>query len=321
VVAGVAGVIASVIGAFYYLRIVYYMYFGEEGEALDRGIARTLGLSRGQRRGDGAGVVNLFGVEGARPRRRRALSTEVWPEAMTGFFSERSTARWPRRADRSGPDPAHMDLRAPPDRRAGPPGPGLGKPARQLRGHAGHAPRWRAGCGCAAVVRLPRTRCSRRWRCMRTALRWLKWPNDVLLNGGKVAGILLESTGSGGRIDWLSIGIGVNLIHSPRGVTDTAFPPVSLAEETGSRVDALEFLGTLADCLATQEAIFERLGFGQIRESWLAPNAARLGEVITARTGREDEVTRQVSKRWTRRQLVLKTAQGRVRIPAADVYF
>jgi len=152
----------------------------------------------------------------------------------------------------------------------------------------------------------------------RTALAH-KWPNDVLLNGGKVAGILLESTGSQGRIDWLSIGVGVNLIHSPRGVTDTAFPPVSLLEETGSRVDALEFLSTLADCFATQEAIFERLGFGQIRESWLE-NAARLGEVITARTGRED-IRGKFETVDEAGQLVLSTTRGIVRIPAADVYF
>lgn len=147
----------------------------------------------------------------------------------------------------------------------------------------------------------------------------LKWPNDVLLNGGKVAGILLESSGAGGRIDWLSIGIGVNLIHSPRGMDDSPFPPVSLLEETGSRVEALDLLGTLADCFATQEAIFERLGFQQIRESWLE-NAAKLGEVITARTGR-DEVTGKFETVDEAGQLVLSTSRGLVRIPAADVYF
>ncbi|MCL4157230.1 UNVERIFIED_CONTAM: hypothetical protein GTU68_048941, partial [Idotea baltica] len=39
----------------------------------------------------------------------------------------------------------------------------------------------------------------------------LKWPNDVLLDGGKVAGILLEANGQAGRVNWLSIGVGVNL--------------------------------------------------------------------------------------------------------------
>ncbi len=60
----VAGVIASVIGAFYYLRIVYYMYFGEEGEALDKGRASIawvfLMVSAAIML---VGVVNLFGVE------------------------------------------------------------------------------------------------------------------------------------------------------------------------------------------------------------------------------------------------------------------
>ena len=60
----VAGVIASVIGAFYYLRIVYYMYFGEEGEALDsRMPAAQWGLLMASALIMLVGVVNLFGIE------------------------------------------------------------------------------------------------------------------------------------------------------------------------------------------------------------------------------------------------------------------
>ena len=62
----VLGVIASVIGAFYYLRLVYFMYFGEEREALDP--ARSMVLTTFLVASAAAmvlGVVNLFGVEGA----------------------------------------------------------------------------------------------------------------------------------------------------------------------------------------------------------------------------------------------------------------
>ncbi|MCB2095085.1 MAG: NADH-quinone oxidoreductase subunit NuoN [Rhodobacteraceae bacterium] len=62
----VAGVIASVISAFYYLRIVYYMYFGAEGEALDgRMVPAQWLLLMGSALVMVLGVVNLFGVEGA----------------------------------------------------------------------------------------------------------------------------------------------------------------------------------------------------------------------------------------------------------------
>jgi len=60
----VAGVIASVIGAFYYIRIVYFMYFGEEGEQLDSKMNPVLWtLLMGSAAVMLFGVVNLFGIE------------------------------------------------------------------------------------------------------------------------------------------------------------------------------------------------------------------------------------------------------------------
>jgi NADH-quinone oxidoreductase subunit N len=62
----VAGVVASVIGAFYYLRIVYYMYYGEEGEALDQSPSPVLtGFLMASAAIMVLGIINMFGVEGA----------------------------------------------------------------------------------------------------------------------------------------------------------------------------------------------------------------------------------------------------------------
>ncbi len=147
----------------------------------------------------------------------------------------------------------------------------------------------------------------------------LKWPNDVLLSGGKVAGILLESGGQGPFVDWLSIGIGVNLRHTPEGVTDASFAPTSLAAARGDDVSPKDFLSTLADAYATQEAKLLRLGFDRIRDDWMA-HAARLGEVITAHTGRED-ITGIFDSIDRDGNLVLITGTGPRAIPAADVFF
>ena len=60
----VAGVVASVIGAYYYLRIVYYMYFGEERDALDPGMAPVgWAMLMGCAAIMLLGVINLFGIE------------------------------------------------------------------------------------------------------------------------------------------------------------------------------------------------------------------------------------------------------------------
>ena len=149
----------------------------------------------------------------------------------------------------------------------------------------------------------------------------LKWPNDVLLNGGKIAGILLESAGQGGQMSPLAIGIGVNLIHAPTAaeVEEGAVRPVSLLSETGVAVGPEDFLGLLAPAYARYEAQFTQYGFASIRTAWLA-RAARLGEVITARTGRQ-EVTGTFETVDEAGNLVLKTAKSRQAIPAAEIFF
>jgi NADH-quinone oxidoreductase subunit N len=70
----VAGVVASVIGAFYYLRIVYFMYFGEEREALDTDIAGVQQVLLAVTAAAMVlGVFNLFGVDGAAAMAAQAL--------------------------------------------------------------------------------------------------------------------------------------------------------------------------------------------------------------------------------------------------------
>jgi len=149
----------------------------------------------------------------------------------------------------------------------------------------------------------------------------LKWPNDVLLNEGKLAGILLESAGAGKTAAYLAIGMGVNLIAAPDAsqVEPGALPPVSLLGETGIRVEPETFLNHLAPAFARWEARLTTTGFGPLRTEWLA-HAARLGDTIRARTGTAmyDGLFETIDDTGA---LVLHTSSGRMSIPAADVFF
>ncbi|QDI75383.1 MULTISPECIES: biotin--[acetyl-CoA-carboxylase] ligase [Leisingera] len=149
----------------------------------------------------------------------------------------------------------------------------------------------------------------------------LKWPNDVLLKGGKLAGILLESAGNGQGVNHLFVGIGVNLVETPmqEWLEPGAVYPVSLLSETGVQVTPEEFLEAVAGAFARYEQQFATYGFEPIRTEWLA-RAAKLGEVITAKTASaETEGTFETVD--ASGNLVLNTAKGRVSIPAADIYF
>jgi BirA family transcriptional regulator, biotin operon repressor / biotin---[acetyl-CoA-carboxylase] ligase len=149
----------------------------------------------------------------------------------------------------------------------------------------------------------------------------LKWPNDVLCNGGKIAGILLESQGLSGANPVLCIGIGVNLIAAPDAsqVELGAVAPVSLLGETGLRVTPEAFLDALAPAYARWERIFTTEGFAPLRTEWLS-HAARLGEVIRARTGSDtrEGVFETIDGAGN---LILRMTHGPVAIPAAEVFF
>ena len=149
----------------------------------------------------------------------------------------------------------------------------------------------------------------------------LKWPNDVLLNGGKVAGILLESAGSGGAVQALAVGIGVNLAEAPdaAALEPEALHPVSVRGETGIRISQDEMLDALAPAFAAWQAVLATQGFAPIRDAWLA-RAARIGEPLTARVG-ADRLSGRFEGIDETGALVLVTAAGRRVIPAADIHF
>lgn len=147
----------------------------------------------------------------------------------------------------------------------------------------------------------------------------LKWPNDVLLKGGKVAGILLETMGTGPS--HLCIGIGVNLAHAPSvtALEATATPPKSLAGDAGLQVSAETFLEALAAAYETRQRQFQQGGFAAIRRDWLK-HAVKLGEQITARTVTQEIIGRFETVDETG-ALVLHTRQGPRQITAAEIFF
>lgn len=106
----------------------------------------------------------------------------------------------------------------------------------------------------------------------------LKWPNDVLLDGAKCSGILLERQGAA-----LVIGIGVNLAHHPAG---TERPAISLAAAGLPVPTPAALLVELAPAFTRWRSLWEVQGFAPIRAAWLARTTG-IGTRIVARLGSE----------------------------------
>jgi BirA family transcriptional regulator, biotin operon repressor / biotin---[acetyl-CoA-carboxylase] ligase len=144
----------------------------------------------------------------------------------------------------------------------------------------------------------------------------LKWPNDVLIKGKKVCGILLESQAAPYSVDYAIVGIGINVNMKLSEYTEISAIATSLADETGKEVSRIVLLQNL---FVEMEKLYLRLQGGEsILEEW-RDNLVTLGKQIHVRAG--DEVFEGIAESVADDgRLMLRCADGRLmKFTAGDV--
>ncbi len=144
----------------------------------------------------------------------------------------------------------------------------------------------------------------------------IKWPNDVLWQGRKISGILLEATVLGDGRQAVVIGCGINCSHFP---DDTLYPVTSL-KAAGFDITPECLFNKLYQEMDFMLKIWNRgRGFAAIRQMWLE-NAAGLGQPIIARfdSHQQEGIFQDVDSHGL---LVLKTGDSHKLISAADIFF
>jgi BirA family transcriptional regulator, biotin operon repressor / biotin---[acetyl-CoA-carboxylase] ligase len=145
-----------------------------------------------------------------------------------------------------------------------------------------------------------------------------KWPNDVLIAGKKVAGILLESSlNDGGRVDSLVIGIGVNVTSHPPS-QEVHYPATSLRAEGATGETARSVLDVFCPSFLVWYGEWSERGFQPVREAWLA-RADRLHRPIEVRLDR-DTTAGIFADLDPTGALVLDEGRGQRLILAGDVF-
>ena len=137
-----------------------------------------------------------------------------------------------------------------------------------------HPDRSPAEAGSLALVAgLAVAECARNWGVD----AGVKWPNDVLVGDAKLAGILLEAGSEGGRLDWIAVGIGLNLAVAPALDRPTACIGLDVPVEA-----ALE---RIVEAVLRRYRQWLNGGFSAMREDWLK-RAAWLGRRVRVGEGR-----------------------------------
>jgi BirA family biotin operon repressor/biotin-[acetyl-CoA-carboxylase] ligase len=143
----------------------------------------------------------------------------------------------------------------------------------------------------------------------------LKWPNDVLADGNKLAGILIEAEPITGGLAAV-VGMGVNVVAAPEG---TPYPATSL-KALGITTDTEALFAALTDAWAEWFTVWDHgHGFGTIREQWLA-RAAGLGAPVQVRQG--DRVIDGMFEMIDEDGRLVVSHNGQfTKVAAGDVYF
>lgn len=145
-----------------------------------------------------------------------------------------------------------------------------------------------------------------------------KWPNDVLVRGRKIAGILVESAATArNTLDWVVAGIGLNLQSRP-DPSEVMFPATCLAAEGAPGVSPATALLPLAVAMADWLSRWERDGFEPVRAAWRAW-AHRPGERLVIRLG-DHEIEGTFVDLNVDGALLLQTAEGRRVVTAGDCF-
>ena len=144
----------------------------------------------------------------------------------------------------------------------------------------------------------------------------LKWPNDVLINGKKVCGILLESQATANSVDYAIIGIGINVNMKLADYPEISAIATSLADETGKDFSRVFLLQNL---FVEMEKLYLRLKAGEsILAEW-REHLVTLGRSIHVRSG--DEVFEGIAEAVAGDgSLMLRCTDGRlIKFTAGDV--
>jgi BirA family biotin operon repressor/biotin-[acetyl-CoA-carboxylase] ligase len=144
----------------------------------------------------------------------------------------------------------------------------------------------------------------------------VKWPNDVLVNGKKVSGILIESSLRGKIVDYAIIGIGINVNLKLSDFPEIRLTATSLSDELGSEVSQLEVIRRL---LAEIERLYLALPAAEsIYQEW-RDSLVTLGKKVQARSGKTtyQGIAESVARDGS---LLLRHSDGSLtKIVAADV--